>query len=104
MFCPFSFRSRYPSGEEIAKAWWKEKDRRDEEAARKEREEREAKEEAQFWEELGAEMVLEAENDKRKPISVRYSEAISDGDVVGAGILYDKMEKERKRKRIKEVK
>ena len=104
MFFPFSFRSRYPSGEEIAKAWWKEKDRRDKEAERKEREEREAKEEAELWEKLGAEMVLQTEEDKKKPISVRYSEALLDGDIVGAAILHDKMKKERKRKRIKEVK
>ena len=104
MFYPFSFRSRYPSGEEITKAWWKEKDRRDKEAERKEREEREAKEEAELWEKICAEMVFEAENDKRKPISVRYSEALWDGDIVGAAILYDKMKKERKRKRIREVK
>lgn len=104
MFFPFSFGSSYPSAEEIAKAWWKEKDRRDKEAKRKEREEREAKEEAQLWERLGAEMVIEAENDKKKPICVRYSEALLDGDVVAAGILYDKVKKERKRKRIKEVK
>ena len=104
MFYPSSFMSRYPSGEEIAKAWWKEKDRRDKEAERKEREEREAKEEAQLWEKIGAEMALEAENDKRKPICVRYSEALLDGDIVGAAILHDKMKKERKRKRIKEVK
>lgn len=101
MFYPFSFRSRYPSAEEIAKAWWKEKDSRDKEAERKERE---AKEEAQLWEKIGAEMVLQAENDKKKPISVRYSEALLDGDAYGAAILYDKMKKERKRKRIKEVK
>lgn len=104
MFYPFPFRSRYHSAEEIAKAWWEEKDRRDKEAERKEREEREAKEEAELWEKIGAEMVFEAENDKKKPISVRYSEALLDGDAIGAAILYDKMKKERKRKRIKEVK
>ena len=104
MFFPFSFGSGYPSAEEIAKSWWKEKDCRDKEAERKEREEREAKEEAQLWEKLGAEMVIDAENDKKKPICVRYSEALIDGDAYGAAILYDKMKKERKRKRIKEVK
>lgn len=104
MFYPFSFRSRYLSGEEIAKAWWKEKDRRDKEAERKEREEREAKEEAELWERLGAEMVLKAENDKKKPICVRYSEALMDGDVAGAAILYGKMKRELKRKRTKEAK
>lgn len=103
MFFPFAFRSSGPSAEEIAKAWWKEKDRRDKEARLeaelKEREAREAKEEAQLWEELGAEMVLQSEEDRKKPIDVRYDEALADGDVVAASILYDKMEREKNEKK-----